>query len=125
MSNPLLVKNYVADVAIPAFRMVKPGTTTDRITLAAGSGDAMIGTTMDIAAAPGERCDVQMIGIAFVEAGANFGRGVLLTSDADGRAVVASMGPGLNANIAGRALEASVAAGDVIRMIQSIGQIQG
>lgn len=125
MSNLNLAKNYVADVAIPAFRLVKPGTADDRIALATGSIDALIGTSTDISAAIGERCDVQLCEIAYVEAGAAITRGALITSDATGRGITAAPAAGVNASVAGRALETASAAGDVIRIMQSIGQIQG
>lgn len=125
MSNLQLAKNYVADVAIPPFRIVKPGTADDRITLATASTDALIGTSMDIGAAIGERCDVQLAEIAFVEAGAAFIRGSLITSDAIGRGIAAVPAAGVNASVIGRALEAATAAGDIVRVMQSIGQIQG
>ncbi|WP_295756034.1 capsid cement protein [Undibacterium sp.] len=125
MSNLQLAKNYIADVAIPAFRLVKPGTADDRVTLATASTDALIGTTTDIAAGIGERCDVQVAEISYVEAGAAIVRGAFITSDATGRAITAAPAAGVNASVAGRALETATAAGDVIRMMQSIGQIQG
>ena len=125
MSNNQLAKNYVADVAIPAYRFVKPGTADDRITLATASTDAIIGCSTDIAAAAGERCDVQLAEVAYIEAGAAIARGSLLTADASGRAIVAAPATGINASVAGRALETAAAAGDIIRYMQSIGQIQG
>jgi hypothetical protein len=125
MSNLQLAKNYVADVVIPPFRIVKPGTADDRVTLATAATDALIGTTMDIGAAIGERCDVQLAEIAYVEAGAAITRGALITSDAVGRGVAAAPGAGVNNSVIGRALETATAAGDIIRVMQSIGQIQG
>lgn len=125
MSNMQLAKNYVADVAIPPFRLVKPGSADDRIALATASTDFIIGTTMDLAAAVGERCDVQFAEIAYVEAGAAIVRGAAITADAVGRAITAAPAVGVNASTAGRALETATAAGDVIRYMQSIGQVQG
>lgn len=125
MSNLQLAKNYVADVAIPPFRIVKPGTADDRIALATASSDFMIGTSTDIAAAVGERCDVQLAEIAFVEAGAAFTRGTAITSDAVGRGIAAAPAAGVNASVIGRALESATAAGDIVRVMQSIGQVQG
>jgi hypothetical protein len=122
---PNLAKNYVADGAIPAYRLVKPGAADDRIALATASTDALIGTTTDIAAAIGERCDVQLAEISQVEAGAAIARGALITSDATGRAITAAPAAGVNASVIGRALEAASTAGEVIRVMQSIGQIQG
>lgn len=124
MSNMQLAKNYVADVAIPAFRIVKLGTADDRITLATGTFDASIGVSMDIAASVGERCDVQLAGIAYVEAGQGILRGAFVTSDASGRGITAAPAAGANQAVIGRALE-TAAAGDVIRVLQSIGLVQG
>lgn len=123
--NVLLAKNHVADMAIPKFRLVKHGAGDDRITLATSSADFIIGATMDIDAALNERSDVQLLGIAYVEAGAAIARGALITADAIGRGVTAAPAAGVNASVVGRALEAASAAGDVIRVLQSVGQIQG
>lgn len=125
MSNMQLAKNYVADVAISPFRLVKPGSADDRITVATSSTDFITGATMDIGPAVGERCDVQLAGVAYVEAGAAIPRGSSITSDAIGRAIVAAPAAGVNASVAGRALETATAAGDIIRYMQSIGQVQG
>lgn len=125
MSNMQLAKNYIADVAIPPFRLVKPGSADDRITVATSSADFIIGTTMDIAADLGGRCDIQLAEVAYVECGAAIPRGSFITADAVGRAVVAAPAAGVNASVAGRTLETGTAAGDIIRFMQSIGQIQG
>ncbi|MFZ6687512.1 DUF2190 family protein [Undibacterium sp. SXout11W] len=123
--NLLLAKNHVADMTIPKFRLVKHGTGDDRITLATSSTDFIIGVTMDIDAAINERSDVHLAGIAYVEASAAITRGALITADAIGRAVTAAPAAGVNASVVGRALESASAAGDVIRVMLSIGQIQG
>lgn len=125
MSNLQLAKNYVAEVAIPPFRIVKLGTADDRVTLATSTSDFMIGTSMDIAAAAGERIDVQFAQIAFVEVGTAILRGQPVTSDAVGRGIAAAPVAGSNNAIIGRALESASAAGDIIRVMQSIGVIQG
>jgi hypothetical protein len=123
--NVLLAKNYVADIALPRFRLVKQGSADDHITLATGSLDTFIGTTMDIPAAPNERSDVHMLGIAYLEAGAAFSSGTWITSDSIGRGIAASPAAGINASVIGRALETANAAGDVIRVLVAHGQIQG
>jgi hypothetical protein len=125
MPNLKLAKNYVAEVAIPAYRIVKPGTADDRIALATSSLDASIGTSTDIGAAIGERCDVQLCEIAYIEAGAAIARGALVTSDATGRGITAAPAVGVNVAVVGRAMEAATAAGDIINVMQSLGQIQG
>lgn len=123
--NLLLAKNYVADAAIPPFRLVKPGNGDDRITLAVAATDAIIGNTTDIAAAINERCDVQLVGVGYVECGAAIPRGSFITADASGRAIVATAAAGSNISVAGRTLEAATAAGDIVRYVVSIGSFQG
>lgn len=123
--NLLLAKNYVAESAIPPFRLVKPGSTDDRITLAVAATDAIIGTTTDIAAAINERCDTQLVGVGYVEAGAAIPRGSFITADASGRAVLPAPAAGANVSVAGRTLEAATAAGDIVRYVISIGSFQG
>lgn len=125
MSNLQLAKNYIADSAIPPFRIVCPIAADDRVRVCSAATDLMIGTSTDIGAAAGERCDVQLATIAFVEAGAAFSRGSPITSDALGRGVAAAPAAGVNNAIIGRALEAAGAAGDIVRVLQSIGYIQG
>jgi hypothetical protein len=125
MANLQLAKNYVADVAIPPYRLVKPGSADDRITVATTSTDFIIGVTTEIGPAINERTDVALAEIAYVEAGAAIPRGSLITADAVGRAIVAAPAAGVNASVAGRTLETATAAGDVVRFMQSIGQIQG
>lgn len=125
MANMLLAKNFAADVALPPFRLVKPGSADGRMALATAATDLIIGVNMELAAAAGERIDVQLIGIACVEAGAAIPRGSLITADATGRAIVAAPAAGANVSVAGRTLEAATAAGDVINFLQAPGQAQG
>ena len=77
------------------------------------------------AKALGERCDVALTGIAFVEAGAAVALGAMVTSDALGRVVTAAPAAGSNVRVIGFALEASAAAGDVIRVVLEAGVMQG
>ncbi|MYM32257.1 DUF2190 family protein [Duganella sp. CY15W] len=123
--NLQLAKNYQAEAVIPPYRLVKFGSLDDRVVPGAAATDLLIGVTTDIGAAIGERCDVQFAEIAMVEAGAAITRGTMITSDAVGRAVAAAPAAGVNNRVVGFALESATAAGDVIRFMQSIGQIQG
>lgn len=124
MSNPQLFKNYSAGGAIAAYTIVK-FSGAETVVAAAAVSDALVGVSHDIAAASGERVDVAHDGIVFVVAGAAFGQGALLTSDASGRAVAAAPAAGTNNRVIGIALEAATAAGDVVRILLSPGQIQG
>ena len=125
MSNALLVKNYIADGAIPAYTIVKQNAADDHIVAAAAATDLFIGVTMELAAATNERADVQMLGIAYVVAGAAVTRGNRVTADASGRAVAAAPAGGVNNVVIGTALESATAAGDVIRVLLGLSTIQG
>jgi hypothetical protein len=87
MSNQILNKNYIASLAIAAYRIVARTATEDVGKQATGATDKLYGVSTDIAAADGERFDVVEIGLADVQAGAAFAEGDELTSDANGKAI--------------------------------------
>jgi hypothetical protein len=124
MSNPLLHKNFLAGGAIAAFRIVR-FSAADTVVQASAVGDGLIGVNDDAPALSGERCDVVMSGMCFVEAGAAFSAGARLTTDAQGRAVAAAPAAGVNNAIIGMAVDAAVAAGDIVRMMISQHSLQG
>lgn len=124
MSNPTQLKSYSAGAAITAFRLVK-FSAAETVVLAAAATDFIIGVANEVAAASGERQDVILAGIAFVEAGAAFALGAVITSDASGRGIVAAPAAGTNNRVIGVALEAAAAAGDVVRVLVSQGTFQG
>ena len=91
MQNPLLIKNFVADAAIAAYRVVKIGAADGAVAQAAVVTDALIGVAGPLgAAAAGDRIDITVAGIADIEYGGAVSRGDLLTVDGQGRAVVAT-----------------------------------
>jgi hypothetical protein len=124
MSNQLLTKQFVAEAAINAFRIVKFGTTDDFVVQGAAVGDALIGVVEGVAPAAGERCDVVMAGIAEITLGGTVARGAALTSDGTGRAVAAAPAGGTNNSLIGRALASGVV-GDVIPVLLAPGSLQG
>lgn len=124
MSNPTLLKSFTAGAAIAAFRLVKLSA-AETVVPAAAAADASIGVANEVAAASGERQDVVMAGIAFVEAGAAVALGALVMSDASGRGITATAAAGTNVRVIGTALDAASAAGDVIRVLLSPGSFQG
>jgi hypothetical protein len=125
VSNPVLIKNFIADAAIPAYSLVKFGTSDKNVTGATAATDLVIGITGELPAALGERVDVTLIGIGFVVAGAATARGAKLTSDASSRAITAAPAAGSNVQVVGVGLEAAAAAGDVIRALISQSVMQG
>jgi len=124
VSNPLLQKNFTAGGAIAPFRLVRLSA-ADTVVQASAATDAIIGVQNDVGPASGERTDVVMVGMAFVEAGAAFALGALLTSDAQGRAITAAPATGVNNRIVGIAIDAALAAGDIVRVQISQCSLQG
>lgn len=124
MSNPLLLKNFTAGAAINAYRICK-FSAAETVVLAAAATDSLVGVNNDVAPAAGERCDLVMTGIAFVEAGAAIPLTALITSDSVGRAVAAAPATGVNNRVIGYPLETAAAAGDIIRVMLAPGVMQG
>lgn len=110
--NPLLDKTYTAGGTINPYRLVKFGGADTTLLQAAAASDAIIGASGQVGAASGEVLDVTLLGIAEVQAGGSITRGNMVTSDANGKAVVASDGN----IIAGKALM-SADAGDIIPVL--------
>lgn len=124
MSNPNLIKTFTAGGAIAPYRIVRCSA-ADTVVQAAAATEALLGATMDVAPASGERTDVVLSGIAVIEAGGAIALTAWVTSDAQGRAVAAAPGAGVNHRIIGIPLEPAVAAGDLIRVALSPGSLQG
>lgn len=123
MSNPNSIRNFLAEGAIAAFTIVKPGANDGGVLAAAAATDKIIGVSTDIAAASGERCDVILGGVADVLFGGAVTRGDPLTADASGRAVTAAPVAGTNNRLIGFALVSGVL-GDVgqVDLAQSVMQ---
>lgn len=124
MSNPLLIKAFTAGGAINPYRIVR-FSAAETVVQAAAATESMFGVNTDLAIVSGERVEVLMQGIAWVEAGAAITQGALVTADSVGRGVTAAPAVGVNNRHIGIALEAAVAAGDQIRVLLSPGSVQG
>ena len=124
MSNPLLVKQYVAEAAIAANRIVKFGTTDEVVIQGAAATDSLMGVVEGVAPAIGERCDVVLAGIAEVVLGGTVTRGGLVTSNATGQGVAPAPAAGTNNSVIGRALMSGVS-GDIIKVLVNPGSMQG
>lgn len=125
MQNPGLIKNYSAEGAIPAYRIVKFGAADGGVLVSAAAADKHVGVNGRLAAAvAGDRIDIARTGIAEVEYGGNVAAGDLLTSDASGRAIVATAAGAANIRIVGVA-EVAGAVGDIGSMLVQPGSFQG
>lgn len=124
MANPILIKNFIAETAVAAYRIVKHGSTDDYVVQGAAVSDKLIGVCGQVAGDAGKRVDIVLLGTAEVEYGGNVARGDLLTSDSSGRAVAAAPAGGANNRIIGVAMVSGVS-GDIGMVTLSQSMMQG
>ncbi|RJP20724.1 MAG: DUF2190 domain-containing protein [Deltaproteobacteria bacterium] len=108
MHNPLLTKSLVAGAAVAAYRIVKQSD-DNTVVQGAAATDKLMGISDNLGAANGARCEVHLAGPVEVEYGGNVAVGDPLTSDANGKAVVAAPAVGVNNRIIGFAVVAGAA----------------
>ena len=125
-NNILFAKSYNAGGAINANSIVKAGANDYDVLQADGATAAakLLGITMEVAAASGERVDVVHCGVADVKLGGTVARGDPITSDASGNGVAAAPGAGTNNRIIGIALISGVS-GDIIPVLVAPSMLQG
>jgi hypothetical protein len=105
-----------AALSASQFKFVQPSSTALRVILAATAGQqGVIGVIQDKPAAVGDPCLVCGGGVTKIVAGGAFAAGLRLQTDASGRAVSAAASA--TSYTLGYALEAALAAGDVVSMI--------
>ncbi len=125
MRNHGLIKNYTAEAAIAAYRLVKFGAADGGVLIAAAASDKIVGVNDRLAAAAaGDRIDIIRSGIAEVEYGGAVAAGDLLISDASGRAIAATAVAGTNTRTIGIAEVAGVV-GDIGSVLLVPGSFQG
>jgi hypothetical protein len=118
------MKGFTAGGAISPYRLVR-FSAADTVVQAAAATESMLGVNTDLTIVSGERVEVLVQGIAWLEAGAAIALGGLVTADSLGRGVTAAPAAGVNNRHVGIALDAAVAAGDQIRVLLSPGSVQG
>jgi hypothetical protein len=122
-----IVKTYVASGAIPHRRQVKFTANDGEVTLATAATDVICGVTdFPNGAADKGRVDVVLFGPAEVECGGTMSPATTagFTSDANGKAVAAAPGAGVNHYVGGRVLVNAVS-GDIAKVIVNPDRIQG
>lgn len=124
MSNPTLIKTYVAEGAIGKYRIVAHGANDGGVKQAAAATDALMGVTEGFTYIDGDRPGIVRTGIADIEYGGNVARGKPLTADALGRAIEAAPAASSNVRIIGFA-DVSGVSGDICQVFLAQGQIQG
>lgn len=112
-----MIKNYKAEAAIEAFRIVKFGAADGQVVKGAANTDPLIGVSTDIDAAINERVDVIHDGTAHVRLGGAVTRGDMLMSDAAGKAVVAVRHTHVENTAAAYVQNAVTQAGNNVRVI--------
>ncbi len=123
MHNPLLTKSFVAGAAVAGYRIVKQSD-DNTVVQAAAATDKLTGIADNLGIENGKRGDVHLAGAAEVEYGGNVAVGDPLTADANGKAVAAAPGAGVNNRIIGFALVAG-ASGDIGSCSIAPGVMQG
>lgn len=119
MSNRGLIKSCTVGAAVSARRIVKWGAADFTVIQGAAATDFLVGVTGELGAtnANGDTSvDVALTGLADVQYGGAVTRGDPLTSDANGKAVAAAPGAGVNNRIIGFAWVSGV--------LDDIGQVQ-
>lgn len=111
--NIVLSKQYDAGAAIAAYTLVKMGAADGAVIAAAAATDAIVGATMEVAPASGERVDIIQAGIAEVKLAGTVTRGAWITSDGSGNGVATTT---TGNQVIGRALTAGVS-GDIIPVL--------
>ncbi len=92
MRTELFIKSYRADADVVKHRLVKAGAADTTIAQATAASSAIMGVADSLGGKAGKVMDVITGGYASVEYGASITRGQPLTSDADGKAVVPTLG---------------------------------
>jgi len=121
------IKNYVAEGAIAAYRIVMHGAADGQVLQATAATDLLIGAAVipaNQSVVANERVDVALDRFVPVEYGGTIAAGDPLTADASGKAVAAGPAAGTNNRIIGYAGVAGVA-GDIVDVYIRPGQIQG
>lgn len=124
MNSKNFIRAFVAEAAVPAYRIVRPGATDGSVTVAAAATDSLVGVNEAIDVAIGETADVVVVGVAEVQLGGAVTRGGIVTSNATGQAVAAAPAAGVNNRALGIALLSGVA-GDVVPVLLSPMSVQG
>lgn len=125
MPNPVLIKTFIAEAAVTAYRIVKIGAADGQVLQGAANSDALFAVADNLGQATvNGRVECALAGTAEVEYGGTVTRGNFLTADSTGRAIASAPGAGVNHRIIGIALVSGVVS-DIGLVHLAPGQIQG
>lgn len=115
--TPILTRSFVTLAAVAGNRFVKLA--SGALAQSAAAADAGIGVSDSMGAPQGAPCDVHVVGVAQVRAGAPFAIGAQLVSDANGKAlaVPAPGGAAVRVRVVAIALQAALAEDDIVDVL--------
>jgi hypothetical protein len=120
-----MIDRFTAEGAIVKRRFVKFGSSDSKVVQASAVTDRIIGVYSGGAdAADTEEIEVCLLGICFLEVSGAIGRGMSLTTDADGKGVNAAPAAGVNNRIAAVAMQSGTNAVIRVFVVQG-GWMQG
>lgn len=118
-------KSFTISGASSRCRLVKFGGSDGVVAQADAATAKIVGALApDVDPADGDRVDVTLGGFCKIQLGGAVTRGDLLTSDANGKAVAAAPGAGVNNSVIGRA-QVSGVDGDIVDHFLTLGSLQG
>ena len=117
MGKPTLIENFVAEATVSPYRIVKAGSTDDKVLQAAANTDALFGVSNNLGGDLGKRCDIITSGVADVEYGGAVTRGDFLTADANGEAISVTRHTHTENTAAAYTQNATTQAGSGVRVI--------
>lgn len=115
--TPILTRSFVTSAAVAGNRFVKLA--SGALAQSAAATDLGIGVSDSLGAPQGSACDVHLVGVAQVRAGAAFAVGSQLVANADGKAIAvpAPAGAAARVRVVAVALEAATADGDIVNVL--------
>jgi folate-dependent tRNA-U54 methylase TrmFO/GidA len=117
MSNPGLIKSKRVEGDVNPYRFVKHGSADGVVAQGAAATDALCGVSHNVGAEDGGIVDVIKSDITEIEYGGTVAAGDPLTSDAEGKAIKATVS---GSRVGGYA-EVSAVAGDIADMYINLG----
>jgi len=107
-----------------AYLIAKFGADDETLSQATASTEELVGVFQHTTSVANEKVRVMLTGITRVKLGGTVTRGGWGTSDANGKAVAAAPGAGVNAAVVGRFMASGVN-GDIVPLLLAPGRIQG
>lgn len=122
MSTPVQIKSFIATAVAIAPYLIVAAAADNKVALATAATDRLIGATDALGADADQVIDITTVGQSEVTLGGTVAFGDKLTSDAAGKAIVATGAAGVNKHTIGTAMVAGVA-DDVITYQVGLGTL--